>query len=66
MKTNTQRAQVARINRRLAKRDERLLTSRGAKTIQNLGDYHLVDMRRNALVDSHVNLDELEAELAGE
>lgn len=66
MNTIAQKAQIARINRKLAKRDEKLLTSRGWRELQNLGTYHIVNVYRNEVVNSHINLDDLEAELIGE
>jgi hypothetical protein len=65
MNTNAQKAQIARINRSFAKTNEfyKLCTSRGWREVQNLGDHHVVDTYRNAVVDTFVSLDELEASL---
>jgi hypothetical protein len=57
------RALIQRINRKLAK-DERLLKrSRGARTVQNLGDYYLIDVNRNLVVDHQVDPEALAREL---
>lgn len=59
--------QIKRINRKLAKEGfERLRVSRGEQTIQNLGEYFLLDISRNVVVDFRVDLDELEAHLLGQ
>jgi len=57
------RALIQRISRKLAK-DERLLKrSRGARTVQNLGDYYLIDVNRNLVVDHQVDPEALAREL---
>ncbi len=61
--TAEQKKQIARINRKLAKNYEKLHTSRGWRESQNLGEHHVVDIYRNIVVRSHVNLDSLETEL---
>ena len=59
--------QIKRINRKLAKDGfERLRVSRGQQTIQYLGEYYVLDILRNSVVDFRVNLDELEAYLLGQ
>jgi hypothetical protein len=58
------KSQIARINRKLAKRDEKLLTSRGGQPFSDVGDHYVIDIRSNAVVGIHLDLDELEAELA--
>lgn len=59
--------QIKRINRNLAKMGfERLRVSRGRQTIQNLGEYFVLDISRDVVVDLRVNLDELEARLLGQ
>ena len=54
------RALQQRINRILAKRDdpERLEKSRpGSRLRQSVGEYYMIDLHRNALVGSHVDLE---------
>ena len=61
--SNPKWAQIRRINRKLAHMDQRLHVSRGWRELQNLGEYHIVDIYRNAVLDWGVNLDDLESEL---
>jgi|GEM_PF-3766559 len=63
MNTNAQIAQIARINRRLAYRDERLHTSRSERQAMNVGSHYVVDDDTNVVVESFVNLDDLEGAL---
>jgi hypothetical protein len=63
MNTSTLKLQIARINRKLAKRYEKLRTSRSHGELQNLGDHYLVDTYSNTVIDSNVDLDVLEAKL---
>jgi hypothetical protein len=59
--------QIKRINRKLAKEGfERLSVSRGERTVQSLGEYFVLDISRNVVVDFRVDLDELEAHLLGQ
>jgi hypothetical protein len=58
----TARALIQRINRKLAATTDqgnwggkRLRASRGAGDLNNLGDYYVLDLSRNAVVDDHVN-----------
>jgi hypothetical protein len=55
--------QIARINRRLAAIDERVCTSRTESEVQALGLHYRKSVRFNSLVESHIDLDELEKEL---
>ena len=49
------RAVVARINRKL-KHDGRMLkTLRGYKAQSDLGDYYVVDLDRNMIIETHVD-----------
>lgn len=64
MNTNSKKAQLARINRKLANKHERLYTSRSWRELENLGDYHVVQTYTNTVVCTHVNLDKLELELS--
>ena len=40
--------------------------SRGQQMIQYMGEYYVLDILRNSVVDYGVNLDELEAHLLGQ
>ena len=51
----TERALIQRINRALRKRDEVLKRTRGTHALRDLGDYYVVDVRRNAVVAADVN-----------
>ena len=50
------RALIARINRKLAKRDEKLLTVRGKWRLSE-GSYAIINVRFNRQISSHVNLE---------
>jgi hypothetical protein len=50
------RALIARINRKLAKRDEKLLTIRGKWRLSE-GSYAIINVRFNRHISSHVNLE---------
>jgi hypothetical protein len=50
----TIRALMARINRKLAHEDQVLKVSRSVAEKQNLGNYHVVDTHKNAVVDCHI------------
>jgi hypothetical protein len=62
-KESTIKNQTGRINRRLAKQGQRLLKTRGGSAKSNLGDYHTIDVFKNAVVETHVDLDALERDL---
>jgi hypothetical protein len=55
--------QIARINRRLATIDERICTSRTEAEVQTLGLHYRKNIRLNSLIESHVDLDQLELDL---
>jgi hypothetical protein len=60
----TQRALIARINRALAKQDELLKTCReDGPSFHQLGRYYIVDINRNMLLHSDIDLEELGREL---
>jgi hypothetical protein len=59
----TRRALTQRINRVLAKENQKLLASRSWGAKSNLGDYHIVDTYRNAVVDYHIDLVKLAKEM---
>lgn len=62
--TAEQKNQLARINRKLAPKYEKVLSSRSDRENQYLGDFYVLDSYQNAVINTHVNLDDLEAELA--
>jgi hypothetical protein len=57
----TERALVQRINRKLKGQGEALRTTRGRRG--DLGDFYVVDLNRNFVVDKHVDLEECGREL---
>lgn len=65
MNTREQKNQIARINRQLAKRWEKVCTSRSWRMKSNVGERYLLDVYRNAVILTHVDLDSLERELWG-
>jgi hypothetical protein len=54
--------QIARINRQLAKQEEKLCTS-SKRAQHNLGDYYIIDIYQNAVIYLDVDPDALEADL---
>ena len=57
-------ALVARINRKLEKlNDNRLRKSRGLNAFNNLGEYYVLDVNRNLIIDTSVNVESLAREL---
>lgn len=64
MLSRNRKAQIARINRQLAKRYEKLCASRrGSRLEHNVGEYYVLDTYRNAVIQTHIDVDELEKEL---
>jgi hypothetical protein len=61
--TAEQKNQLARVNRKLAPKYEKTLSSRSEREKQYLGNFYVLDSYQNAVIDTHVNLDHLEAEL---
>ena len=59
----SERAVIQRINRKLAHKNERICKSRGWRALQNLGEYHVIDCYRNALIKSHLNIEEFAKKL---
>jgi hypothetical protein len=59
----TTRALVQRINRKLARDEKQLRAYRGGRWETTLGRYYVVDVNRNAIVDTDVNLETLAREL---
>ena len=60
----SQRSVMARINRVLSQSDERLMTARSARTIQDCGEFYVVDVRRNFLAAKNIDVVKLAKELA--
>lgn len=55
---------IQRINRKLAEKDEQLRQPRSTRRErQNLGAYYVIDLRRNFVVDHHVDPEELGRDL---
>jgi hypothetical protein len=60
----SERALLARINRRLDKERELIRKCRpDARGYATLGDYHRIDWHLNAVIDTHVNLEDLSRDL---
>ncbi len=59
----SERALIARINRKLKPEGEKLKTLRGERWFSDLGRYYTVDENRNAVRDTHVNLEDWGREL---
>jgi len=59
----SERALVQRVNRVLAKQDERLKTYRGGRSIVQLGRYYIVNVKGNWLVSGNVDLEDLGREV---
>jgi hypothetical protein len=59
----TMRALIQRINRKLAKENEALKATRGESARQQIGDYHIIDVSRNFLVQFHVDPEALGRDL---
>ena len=59
----TQRALFQRINRALEKEGQIQKTTRGDKWRSSLGDHYVVDLNRNLIVSTHVDLEELGREI---
>ena len=53
------RAVIQRINRKLADDDEVLKTTRGERARFDLGDYYILDQRRNFIAAKYVDPEEL-------
>jgi hypothetical protein len=65
MSTGTEKVQIARINRMLAKRNEKLCTSRSNGHKSTLGRFYVLDTWTNTVIDFRIaDLDELEKELS--
>ena len=63
MPTVTKHAIIKRINRRLAAADRRLRVCRGQHARLDLGDHYVVDVNRNVVVGTHVDVEAYAREL---
>lgn len=64
MNTCAQKAQIARINRKLARGHYKLCTSRGCRQKSNLGEHYILNTWHNIVVASrNVKPDQVEADL---
>lgn len=53
----SEKALMARVNRKLAKDGERILKSReGSRLRGNVGDFYLLDVSRNTVLNTHIEL----------
>ena len=59
----SQRALIARINRKLAHQNEVLRKSRQRLGYNELGDFYIIDFRRGFIVSKDVNIENLGVEL---
>ena len=59
----SERALLARINRRLHPDEEMVKTSRSARGTQELGRHYIINWNRNFIVATFVNLEKLGREL---
>ncbi len=59
MQNITERSLLARIKRRLSHDDLVIRKTReNSRWLNDLGYYHMIDVRRNALVGTHISLEE--------
>jgi hypothetical protein len=58
-----ERALIARINRKLAPGEMALRIARGASAQHDVGQYYLLNWRRESVVRTHVSLEQLAREL---
>ena len=59
----TIQALIARINRRLKPHGELLKVTRGERLRQNVGDFYVLDVNRNCIVQQHSDPERLGREL---
>jgi hypothetical protein len=57
------RALIARVNRKLAQDDRQLKASRSFQAISNFGDFYVIDVIKNFVVDDHIDLSDFAREL---
>ena len=58
----SERALIARINRKLKPEGEKLKKLRGDRWLNDLGQYYVVDVSYNALTHPHVSLEDFARE----
>lgn len=63
-KSVTMTALISRINRRLRPDHETLKVTRGERLRQNVGDFYVIDVNRNIVVEPHADPERLGRELA--
>jgi hypothetical protein len=66
MNTTVQKVQINRINRKLASDHKRIVTSRGTRSRNALGQFYLLDTYRNEILDNSMDLDQFEEKLASD
>lgn len=59
----TLNALIKRINRKLAHRDQQMKITRGERWRRDLGDYYVIDVRLNAIMDTHCQPEALAREI---
>jgi hypothetical protein len=59
----TSRALFQRISRTLAKKGERLIANRRVGPVPDIGNYYTVDVKKNSVARTHVDLEEIGREL---
>ncbi len=59
----SKRALVQRINRKLILDDQQIRAVRGGNLELGVGKYFIVDVRRNLIIRTHIDLDELGREI---
>jgi hypothetical protein len=59
----SERALIARINRKLAKDNQKLCHSRSAQTQSSVGEYYIIDAVRNGIIHQRVGPESLAKEL---
>ncbi|WP_397569066.1 hypothetical protein [Schlesneria sp. T3-172] len=52
----SKRAMIQRINRKLSGDDRKLKASRSQGDLDNLGEHYILDLNRNVVVDTHVDI----------
>lgn len=59
----SERAVIQRINRALAPRGKKMCKTRGERAYLELGDYYVIDISRNRIVDQNIGLEAFAREL---
>jgi hypothetical protein len=59
----SERALIARINRKLIKEEETLCKTRGERWHSDLGYYYIVNIRFNSVTAAHLDIEKLGREL---